>query len=65
MTDTNNNSAGMAHPEGSGISGDQLDLIWKMAVGNFSITKNTMIIPKDIALRLSHENLEDLKLRFR
>lgn len=65
MQSANNNSGGMAIPGESGISREQLDLIWLMAVGNFSSTNNTVIIPKDLAVRLSHENIEDLKLRFR
>ena len=48
-----------------GVPNAQLDVIWEMSVASLSTNNDELVIPQFVALKLSQENMEDLKSRFR
>jgi hypothetical protein len=49
----------------TGLGKEQLEIIWQMGVASFASTNNQLIIPSFMAVKLSDEDVNDLKTRFR
>ncbi|KAK5420033.1 hypothetical protein LTR06_001503 [Exophiala xenobiotica] len=48
----------------TGLGKEQLEIIWQMGVASFASTNNQLIIPSFMAVKLSDEDVNDLKTRF-
>ncbi|KAJ9613900.1 hypothetical protein H2200_002036 [Cladophialophora chaetospira] len=47
-----------------GLPKAQIDLIWLMGVASFPSSKNELVIPQFVGVKLSSKNIDDLKCRF-
>ncbi|OAP53959.1 hypothetical protein AYL99_11839 [Fonsecaea erecta] len=48
-----------------GLSGREMDIMWKMGVASFPSTNNMLVIPSSMAIKLSKDNVDDLHSRFK
>lgn len=48
-----------------GFSNDEIEVLWQMSVAYLPSNNNEMVIPKYLAVKLSEENINVLKVRFR
>ncbi|EXJ82276.1 hypothetical protein A1O3_06089 [Capronia epimyces CBS 606.96] len=54
----------LASAESAQITKDELEVIWQMGVASMVSNNEQMVIPKYVAIKLSEENIDDLKARF-
>ena len=48
-----------------GLPKVQIDIMWQMGVASFATNCNELVIPQFMVVKLSSDNIEDLKSRMR